>query len=1850
MFTYFLIILFALLPKLSIQIGFIQPLTPFAPTFVNTKLPSIYNFHFSLSSGLSDDAYLRVRFPNYTTLGTPTCLFSVNAPRATNQVACSTIQDSVYIQPMVEIFPEDEIRASIFLPQTIPNLPGYTQLFELSTVSSTDTNTAIIYDSNPGYGNLLWGPHYLVGQLFLEVLSFGTPATRNLQGASNDIQVYIRFNKAFSAKLSRVLVVLDMPWKFGNAAVSTLKSPLFDVAEGLREPTDLYTPPVVSSINIVNDYVLEIYFEGTFPAGREFIMTITDIINPIAISQGKIKFYSTDYTSNYALEANENTVLFTAENTIPITNSLAFGAPFIGPVKLYKNFEQYIKISFPLDTKIQAGSTLKYTFAPDNTPIPGTFYIAPTVQAQDGTNIQYTYGTDSITLTNLGELVSGETITIQTKMKFSRVQPVFYTTVSILVEGIVVKFGQSTNLPLASNANSLVTYIRGTGSEDSVIIIDSPPQIRFRLATTSRVSAANSVLTIYTNQFITDSGSMTCASSSGVSFSTCSLTNSGGYSVFTLQSASGANAFPVSSTVDIIISGLNIIRASDHNLGIYEFYLRLDKDGTGTQVQDLMVFAFVRPARNLLTNFNQYHIMNVASNTLNNFPGFMRMFGTSTALSAITLTSSQNLIITVYGFVTLANYLQVTNEGEFPCGGSLEISCKLVKGNPTTVQSNPLDWDRVIITISSNALTNAFNLYIPQYFVNNSPQIYEFLVGTYDRNTRIYENLYIENLYTANPWQPTTFATGTTTSNNPNLYIDLSLQRAGVMVPTPLSMFFSTPNTPTAYPFNTGAQYGAATVLVTAWEFWNKDSTLLSPASPLSVSAQDATVYLRFTTGDGSEMNAVIWPMVGSADPPKVFQVQQVEMPYSLDIPDYVMYVTGRNGDMLYYNSLINTGRNALSVNAITQITFNCAQMVRNTLNTFCTIQFTPNAKIDRQSKIKVKFSNAFVTIFGCSLSYESAPSVTTTLTSSEFSCSSNLDEIQLSFNLKDRLPVTSYRFSFYGFDHGSGSSESFIFNIWDASYGFILEQATVNYFLELTIPDVITIDSMTYDYSNLDSISNFNLRFTLPRAIYPNEILQVDIGADLQGNNKNTDRLALVLTNANTNERIAITGALKNQVLTIKFNQGIFLSQGTYILSIDNLRTPSTHSTDVIVINLKRSSDNVFVMQSKQSDFTFYPTLRQGASASISLTRSRFLCVGCYGEFQFTVTLSNSEIDPESIFYIHFPSYFLPAIANEAEQLDCRINYDPVVCDTHPDYPYRLRITNSPFYLNPGDSFNLTVYGFIVPNSGIERSSLEDLFFAIDSVFNGSYSEQTYLALPTLALIKNVFGAMFFYELNVGSTNVRDKVDHILRVNTTVDIPLGSFITVTFSKEYGNIRYLENIACQLDIFVEGLRFSNYAQTTCEITGQTVKFILTKNILKEYSLKLTIFKVPTPAYSVTINPNKFVVGAFGSDENDVIAISKESLNSVYEISFIDPTYTIQAHDSKDIVLTRGTYSNDIVVGTADGSRIIQDVTIAATTEGFTFIPAIMNFYVGDISSTFKVGCGQNVKLRTYPLNFTQSEDSALDNAYGQLFDLRIEVVDTPILITIPTSVTVPVGGYSLPEKISLLNRPFTGVQIIIDIDETYFNGAFGINEDYSSPSLNYSIKTGFNYLSFFSTPAISTFPSSFVINLHLDGEDYESYSLSTNQIQINIQNTAFGSAQVTGVQNSVGKTQAVFDITPISEGVLLVQLSHDCIAQQSLGTIKNLLRNNTFNTLDITTGGCAQRYLTIPMNSAGTPYTLNLTGLTPETKYNMYVYFENQAGETNEQEVLTFTFTTQGNFFYLLTYFCSSRSNRQNDR
>lgn len=117
-------------------------------------------------------------------------------------------------------------------------------------------------------------------------------------------------------------------------------------------------------------------------------------------------------------------------------------------------------------------------------------------------------------------------------------------------------------------------------------------------------------------------------------------------------------------------------------------------------------------------------------------------------------------------------------------------------------------------------------------------------------------------------------------------------------------------------------------------------------------------------------------------------------------------------------------------------------------------------------------------------------------------------------------------------------------------------------------------------------------------------------------------------------------------------------------------------------------------------------------------------MCVGCFGEITFKVNLTSSTIDEDTDFYLHFPSYFLPALANSNTSVQCIINSDPIPCTTDVAFPYRLKLFSSPLLFSVKDEFEVTIYGFVVPNNDVATADLEDLFFAIDALKNGKYSE----------------------------------------------------------------------------------------------------------------------------------------------------------------------------------------------------------------------------------------------------------------------------------------------------------------------------------------------------------------------------------------------------------------------------------------------------------------------------------------------------------------------------------------------
>jgi len=114
------------------------------------------------------------------------------------------------------------------------------------------------------------------------------------------------------------------------------------------------------------------------------------------------------------------------------------------------------------------------------------------------------------------------------------------------------------------------------------------------------------------------------------------------------------------------------------------------------------------------------------------------------------------------------------------------------------------------------------------------------------------------------------------------------------------------------------------------------------------------------------------------------------------------------------------------------------------------------------------------------------------------------------------------------------------------------------------------------------------------------------------------------------------------------------------------------------------------------------------------------------------------------------------------------------------------------------------------------------------------------------------------------------------------------------------------------------------------------------------------------------------------------------------------------------------------------------------------------------------------------------------------------VTNTPIQITLPTSIDLPVGGCSRPFLVFLTNPPTVDLSVTF----TYDNFVYSQNDFYPNPKLTNSFlsfnKTvNNNTVSFCSSTNItgSSFPVSFV----LSGTNYASYQfIPSNTITVNI--------------------------------------------------------------------------------------------------------------------------------------------------
>jgi hypothetical protein len=369
----------------------------------------------------------------------------------------------------------------------------------------------------------------------------------------------------------------------------------------------------------------------------------------------------------------------------------------------------------------------------------------------------------------------------------------------------------------------------------------------------------------------------------------------------------------------------------------------------------------------------------------------------------------------------------------------------------------------------------------------------------------------------------------------------------------------------------------------------------------------------------------------------------------------------------------------------------------------------------------------------------------------------------------------------------------------------------------------------------------------------------------------------------------------------------------------------------------------------------------------------------------------------------------------------------------------------------------------------------------------------------------------------------------------------------------------------------------------------------------------------------------------------LLAASSKLTNQASSLTFVSLARSIVVNGGQPILLTYGTYSLPIEVKPSSGTQFETNMELTLSAAGLTFVPAVLEVGVGQSVVTFRVGGDVNLLLTTLSYNITKVEQSGT-SLYTVPSDLLIKVVDTSVPIALPSTLTVPRGGCSVPVRLELPVLPFSGVAVNYQYNSTLYNESlFYINQVTSGFNLDFGPSTKYQLMSFCATTSMAA--STLSIGLVLSGIQQQSYSLPTTSMTVSIVNQASSSPSLGLAAGSSQRQSVPLTATTNQEGTLYYQFfitgtagvydlidielktkSETVVVEggggSMLPTVFSTLRDNRVGVLAV---------------AAGTN-SLTLTKLHPDTTYTVCAYLLTVLQQATNATCLNVTTAAWGPF------------------
>lgn len=331
-----------------------------------------------------------------------------------------------------------------------------------------------------------------------------------------------------------------------------------------------------------------------------------------------------------------------------------------------------------------------------------------------------------------------------------------------------------------------------------------------------------------------------------------------------------------------------------------------------------------------------------------------------------------------------------------------------------------------------------------------------------------------------------------------------------------------------------------------------------------------------------------------------------------------------------------------------------------------------------------------------------------------------------------------------------------------------------------------------------------------------------------------------------------------------------------------------------------------------------------------------------------------------------------------------------------------------------------------------------------------------------------------------------------------SVAITSGSYIYLDLPIEFDN---LNNIPIN-SILLFG---ANTIATNTQVLNRRIEIPVTTTIPLNTNFQIQFPNLPTPVNPCSTEMSTMIVTVAPSTKLSLTAASQVQGNSAPRLTFQANSLYISFNHDSPITITAGTYSQDIPITPSDNSKFLSNVNIQLQSTGFVFEPSTVFLPIGQSKGTFRIGADGSLVPVVYFYQGIKQEE--VNTRYQITLNMNIQVTNSPVLITLPSSLTLPQGGCTKPFLLKLTNPPFEGVTISYVFDNTLYSET----DLYPNPitTLNDMVLDSINYngtFSFCSSPSLPL--GSIPLKMFLSGTNYNSYAFSpSNEIILNVVNT-----------------------------------------------------------------------------------------------------------------------------------------------